>query len=151
MRGILHRAASGLGVKNHDRGTYVNMEGPAFSTRAESLRNQKLGFDVIGMTNLGEARCSREAEISYATLAMVTDYDCWKIETKPVSVEEIILCLNLNVANAKNIIGKAIEMIPENSCWPSHKVLDNAIMTARDAWPSETKEKLKPIIGRLLK
>ena len=86
-----------------------------------------------------------------ATLAMVTDYDCWKIETKPVSVEEIILCLNLNVANAKNIIGKAIEMIPENSCWPSHKVLDNAIMTAKDAWPSETQERLKPIIGRLLK
>ena len=151
MRGILHRAASDLGVKNHDRGTYVNMEGPAFSTRAESLRNQKLGFDVIGMTNLGEARCSREAEISYATLAMVTDYDCWKIETKPVSVEEIILCLNQNVANAKNIIGKAIEMIPENSCWPCHKVLDNAIMTAKDAWPSETQERLKPIIGRLLK
>ena len=100
---------------------------------------------------MGEARCSREAEISYATLAMVTDYDCWKIETKPVSVEEIILCLNLNVANAKKIIAKAIEMIPENSCWPSHKVLDNAIMTAKDAWPSETQERLKPIIGRLLK
>lgn len=151
LREVLLRSASESGgVTTHDRGTYVNMEGPAFSTRAESLRNQRLGFDVIGMTNLGEARCSREAEISYATLAMVTDYDCWKIETDPVSVEEIILCLNKNVANAKNIIGKAIEMIPENSCWPSHKVLDNAIMTARDAWPSETKDRLKPIIGRLL-
>ena len=150
LKGILLRASSDLSVTTHDRGTYVNMEGPAFSTRAESLRNQKLGFDVIGMTNLGEARCSREAEISYATLAMVTDYDCWKIETEPVSVEEIILCLNQNVANAKNIISNAIDMIPENSCWPSHKVLDNAIMTARDAWPSDTKERLMPIIGRLL-
>ena len=150
LKGILLRASSDLSVTTHDRGTYVNMEGPAFSTRAESLRNQKLGFDVIGMTNLGEARCSREAEISYATLAMVTDYDCWKIETEPVSVEEIILCLNQNVANAKNIISNAIDMIPENSCWPSHKVLDNAIMTARDAWPSDTKERLRPIIGRLL-
>ena len=150
LKGILLRASSDLSVTTHDRGTYVNMEGPAFSTRAESLRNQKLGFDVIGMTNLGEARCSREAEISYATLAMVTDYDCWKIETEPVSVEEIILCLNQNVANAKNIISNAIDMIPEDSCWPSHKVLDNAIMTARDAWPSDTKERLRPIIGRLL-
>ena len=151
LREILVRAASEAGVTAHDRGTYVNMEGPAFSTRAESLRNQKLGFDVIGMTNLGEARCSREAEISYATLAMITDYDCWKVETTPVSVEEIIICLNKNVANAKNIIGKAIEMIPANSSWPSHKVLDNAIMTARDSWPSEAKDRLKPIIGRLLK
>lgn len=150
LKGILLRASSDLSVTTHDRGTYVNMEGPAFSTRAESLRNQKLGFDVIGMTNLGEARCSREAEISYATLAMVTDYDCWKIETEPVSVEEIILCLNQNVANAKNIISNAIDMIPEDSCWPSHKVLDNAIMTERDAWPSDTKERLRPIIGRLL-
>ena len=151
LRETLLRAARDLGVTAHDRGVYVNMEGPAFSTRAESLRNQKLGFDVIGMTNLGEARCSREAEISYATLAMVTDYDSWKIETAPVSVEEIILCLNKNVTNAKNIISKAIEMIPEKSCWPSHKVLDNAIMTSRDAWPSETKGRLKPIIQRLLK
>ena len=98
-----------------------------------------------------EAKLAKEAEICYVSVAMVTDYDCWKIETEPVSVEEIILCLNQNVANAKNIIGKAIEMIPENSCWPCHKVLDNAIMTAKDAWPSETQERLKPIIGRLLK
>ena len=87
LRTILLAAANESGAKAHDRGTYVNMEGPAFSTRAESLRNQKLGFDVIGMTNMGEARCAREAEISYATLAMVTDYDCWKVEEEPVSVE----------------------------------------------------------------
>ena len=87
LRRVLLSAAVETGVKTHDRGTYVNMEGPAFSTRAESLRNQKLGFDVIGMTNLGEARCAREAEISYATLALVTDYDCWKVEEEPVSVK----------------------------------------------------------------
>ena len=150
LRIILLKTASELGVTTHDLGTYVNMEGPAFSTRAESLRNQKLGFDVIGMTNMGEARCAREAEISYATLAMVTDYDCWKVESEPVSVEEIISCLNKNVANAKKIITQAVERIPRSPSWPSHKVLDSAIMTSRDLWPKEMIEKLKPIIGRLL-
>ena len=150
LRIILLKTASELGVTTHDLGTYVNMEGPAFSTRAESLRNQKLGFDVIGMTNMGEARCAREAEISYATLAMVTDYDCWKVESEPVSVEEIISCLNKNVTNAKKIITQVVERIPRSPSWPSQKVLDSAIMTSRDLWPKEMIEKLKPIIGRLL-
>ena len=126
------------------------MEGPAFSTRAESLRNQKLGFGVIGMTNLGEARCAREAEIAYATLALVTDYDCWKVEEEPVSVETVIANMAKNVANAKEIILNAMKLIPSESAWPSQQVLDNAIMTQRSAWPSETIDKLKPIIGRLL-
>jgi len=150
LRMLIWQAAEGVEVKTHDRGTYVNMEGPAFSTRAESLRNQKLGFDVIGMTNLGEARCAREAEISYVTLAMVTDYDCWKFEEDPVSVETVIACLTKNVANAKAIIKNAIQLIPQSPAWPSQKVLDNAIMTERSAWPSDTVEKLKPVIGRLL-
>ena len=150
LRMILMAAADEVGVKAHDRGTYVNMEGPAFSTRAESLRNQKLGFDVIGMTNLGEARCAREAEISYATLALVTDYDCWKVEEEPVSVKTVIAGLQKNAASAKEIIRKAISRIPNATAWPSQKSLENAIMTAKSAWPSDTVEKLRPIIGRFL-
>ena len=150
LRQILLDASHSVAVKIHDRGTYVNMEGPAFSTRAESLRNQKLGFDVIGMTNLGEARCAREAEIAYATLALVTDYDCWKVEEEPVSVETVIANMTKNVTNAKEIIRNVLKLIPNEPNWPSQQVLDNAIMTQRSAWPSATIDKLKPIIGRLL-
>ena len=150
LRQILLDASHSVAVKIHDRGTYVNMEGPAFSTRAESLRNQKLGFDVIGMTNLGEARCAREAEIAYATLALVTDYDCWKVEEEPVSVETVIANMTKNATNAKEIIRNALRLIPSEPNWPSQQVLDNAIMTQRSAWPSATIDKLKPIIGRLL-
>ena len=150
LRQILLDASHSVAVKIHDRGTYVNMEGPAFSTRAESLRNQKLGFDVIGMTNLGEARCAREAEIAYATLALVTDYDCWKVEEEPVSVETVIANMTKNVTNAKEIIRNALKLIPSQPNWPSQHVLDNAIMTQRSAWPSAIIDKLKPIIGRLL-
>ena len=150
LRTILLVAADEVAIKAHDRGTYVNMEGPAFSTRAESLRNQKLGFDVVGMTNLGEARCAREAEISYATLALVTDYDCWKVEEEPVSVKTVIANLEKNAASAKKIIRKAISRIPNAPAWPSQKALENAIMTKNSAWPSETVQRLKPIIGRFL-
>ena len=150
LRRVLLSAAVETGVKTHDRGTYVNMEGPAFSTRAESLRNQKLGFDVIGMTNLGEARCAREAEISYATLALVTDYDCWKVEEEPVSVKTVIANLQKNTTSAKVIIRKVISKIPTAPAWPSQKSLDHAIMTTMSDWPSETVERLRPIIGRLL-
>ncbi|MDP6678608.1 MAG: S-methyl-5'-thioadenosine phosphorylase [Verrucomicrobiota bacterium] len=150
LRAVLLSAADEAGVKAHNGGTYVNMEGPAFSTRAESLRNQEMGFDVIGMTNLGEARCAREAEIAYATLAMVTDYDCWKKEEEPVSVETVVACLQKNATSAKSIIEKAIPKIPDSPTWRSHKALDNAIMTEKSAWPSETIDKLKPIIARFL-
>lgn len=150
LRRVLLSAAVETGVKTHDRGTYVNMEGPAFSTRAESLRNQKMGFDVIGMTNLGEARCAREAEISYATLALVTDYDCWKVEEEPVSVKTVIANLQKNTTSAKEIIRKVISKIPTAPAWPSQKSLDHAIMTTMSDWPSETLESLRPIIGRFL-
>lgn len=150
LRRVLLSAAVETGVKTHDQGTYVNMEGPAFSTRAESLRNQKLGFDVIGMTNLGEARCAREAEISYATLALVTDYDCWKVEEEPVSVKTVIANLQKNTTSAKEIIRKVISKIPTAPAWPSQKSLDHAIMTTMSDWPSETVERLRPIIGRFL-
>ena len=93
---------------------------------------------------------AREAEIAYATLAMVTDYDCWKEEEEPVSVETVVACLQKNATSAKSIIEKAIAKIPDSPTWQSHKALDNAIMTQKSAWPSETVDKLKPIIARFL-
>jgi 5'-methylthioadenosine phosphorylase len=134
----------------HNGGTYVNMEGPAFSTRAESLTNHALGYDVIGMTNLGEAKCAREAEIAYATMAMITDYDCWKVDEAHVTVEMIIANLMKNAAMAKAIIARAIPLIPAEPAWPCHAALKNAIMTDRKFWPKKTIAQLKPILAKYL-
>ena len=100
LRRILLKSARALKARVHDGGTYVNMEGPAFSTRAESITNHKLGYDVVGMTNLGEAKCAREAQIAYATMAMITDYDCWKTDEAHVTVEMVIANLTKNAAMA---------------------------------------------------
>jgi 5'-methylthioadenosine phosphorylase len=134
----------------HDGGTYVNMEGPAFSTRAESVTNHKLGYDVIGMTNLGEAKCAREAEIAYSTMAMITDYDCWKVDEAHVTVEMVIANLMKNAATAKAIIARAIPQIPAEPNWPCHSALNNAIMTDRKLWPKKAITDLKPIIAKYL-
>jgi 5'-methylthioadenosine phosphorylase len=134
----------------HDGGTYVNMEGPAFSTRAESITNHRLGYDVIGMTNLGEAKCAREAEIAYSTMAMITDYDCWKADEAHVTVEMVIANLMKNAATAKAIIARAIPRIPDEPTWPCHSALKNAIMTERKAWPKKTITELKPILAKYL-
>jgi 5'-methylthioadenosine phosphorylase len=134
----------------HDGGTYVNMEGPAFSTRAESLTNHRLGYDVIGMTNLGEAKCAREAEMAYSTMAMITDYDCWKADEAHVTVEMVIANLMKNAATAKAIITRAIPRIPAEPGWPCHSALKNAIMTERKAWPKRTITELKPILAKYL-
>ncbi len=150
LRQIVLNSARSLKARVHDRGTYVNMEGPAFSTRAESFTNRKLGYDVIGMTNLGEAKCAREAEIAYVTMAMVTDYDCWKADEAHVSVEMIIANLTKNAATAKAIISRAIPRIPEDAHWPCHRALQNAIMTDKSAWPAKTKRDLAPLLKRVL-
>src|SRR5881396_2744912 len=113
LRQLLLHTCRALGTRVHDGGTYVNMEGPAFSTRSESMTNHNLGYDVIGMTNLGEARCAREAEIAYATLAMVTDYDCWKADEAHVTVELVVANLHRNAAMAKEIIRDVIPRIPK--------------------------------------
>src|SRR5947207_5845636 len=113
------------------------MEGPACSTRAESLANHKAGFDVIGMTNLGEAKCAREAEIAYATMAMITDYDCWKVDEAHVTVEMVINNLRKNAEQAKAIVAKTIPQIPSEPNWPCHSALVNAIMTDRKCWPKK--------------
>jgi 5'-methylthioadenosine phosphorylase len=150
LRQLLLKNGRALKARIHDGGTYVNMEGPAFSTRAESLTNHKLGYDVIGMTNLGEAKCSREAEIAYATLALITDYDCWKVDEAHVTVEMVIENLTKNAAMAKAIIAKTIPQIPAEPNWPCHGALKNAIMTDRKLWPKKTIAELKPILEKYL-
>ncbi|HAO80792.1 MAG TPA: S-methyl-5'-thioadenosine phosphorylase [Verrucomicrobia subdivision 3 bacterium] len=150
LRKIILQTARGLKARVHDGGIYVNMEGPAFSTRAESTTNHKLGYDVIGMTNLGEARCAREAEIAYATMAMITDYDCWKMDEAHVTVEMVIANLMKNAATAKAIVAKVIPQIPAEPNWPCHSALKNAIMTDRKFWPKKTIAALKPIIAKYL-
>jgi 5'-methylthioadenosine phosphorylase len=150
LRKIILSSAKSLKARVHDGGTYVNMEGPQFSTRAESLTNHKLGYDVIGMTNLGEAKCAREAEIAYATMAMITDYDCWKMDEAHVTVEMVVANLMRNADNAKKIIAKVIPQIPAEPNWPCHSALKNAIMTDRKVWPPKTIAALKPILAKYL-
>jgi 5'-methylthioadenosine phosphorylase len=150
LRQLLLQTARELKAPVHDGGTYLNMEGPAFSTRAESNVHRKLGFDVVGMTNLGEARCAREAEIGYATMAMVTDYDCWKTDEAHVTVDMIIQNLQRNAATAKTIIARAVPKIPARADWPCHNALRHAIMTDKKLWPARAKADLKPILRKYL-
>jgi 5'-methylthioadenosine phosphorylase len=146
LRQLLLKAARALKARVHDRGTYVNMEGPAFSTRAESITNHKRGYDVVGMTNLGEAKCAREAEIAYSNMAMITDYDCWKVDEAHVTVDMVIANLNRNVATAKAIVAKVIPQLPQEPTWPCHRALENAIMTDKKCWPAKTKKELEPLL-----
>jgi 5'-methylthioadenosine phosphorylase len=148
MRTILRESAEACSLKVHDGGTYVNMDGPAFSTRAESEANRQLGFDVIGMTNLPEAKLAREAEIALATLAMITDYDCWKIEEEAVTADAVMSHLTANVAAAKRILTDAIPRVPSFPDWPEHHSLDGAIMTPRHLWPEKKRRTLWPLLAR---
>jgi 5'-methylthioadenosine phosphorylase len=150
LRRLLLKTARALKARVHDGGTYVNMEGPAFSTRAESFNNRKFGYDVVGMTNLGEAKCCREAEIAYATMAMITDYDCWKVDEAHVTVDLVIANLKKNVAMAKAIIARLLPQIPAEPTWPCHNALKNAIMTDRKYWPAKTIRELEPILRKYL-
>ncbi len=151
LRRVLATACAESGRRFHESGTYVNMDGPAFSTRAESLFNQKMGFSVIGMTNLPEAKLAREAENALAPLAMVTDYDCWKVDEEPVTAGAVIGHLHANVATAKDILSRAIPLIPAQPDWAEHQSLDFAIMTAQELWPEETKENLGRILERFVR
>src|SRR3954447_854809 len=142
LRNLLAESARSLEIRVHNGGTYVNMDGPAFSTRAESELNRRHGFDVIGMTNLPEAKLAREAEIALATMAMITDYDCWKIEEEPVSAEAVFGHLLANADTAKKVLAEVIPRIPEEPTWPEHSALDSALTTDRKLWPPGTIEKL---------
>ena len=150
LRALLLQCAQDAKARVHDGGTYVNMEGPAFSTRAESRTNHDLGYSVVGMTNLGEARCAREAEISYATMAMVTDYDCWKEDEAHVTVEMVIENLTKNAALAKSIVKLAVAQLRDFSC-SCHSSLQNAIMTDPALWPVKTKKELELLLGERAK
>jgi len=150
LRNLLAESARSLGITVHNGGTYVNMDGPAFSTRAESELNRRNGFDVIGMTNLPEAKLAREAEIALATMAMITDYDCWKVEEEPVSAQTVFGHLVANAETAKKILVDVIPQIPTEPNWPEHSALDAALTTDRKLWPAATIKKLKPILSRFV-
>ena len=148
LRDILAESCRAVGVRVHNGGTYVNMDGPAFSTRAESEFNRRQGFDVIGMTNVAEAKLAREAEIALATMAMITDYDCWKVEEEPVSAQTVFEHLLANAGMAKKVLPEAIARVPTEPNWPEHRALDTALVTDRKLWPAATRDKLGPILAR---
>ncbi len=129
-------------------GTYICMEGPQFSTKAESNLYRSWGMDVVGMTNLQEAKLAREAEICYATLAMVTDYDCWHPDHDHVTVEQIIAVLHKNAENACDVVKHVVAGLPKDHSCKCNQALAMAIMTDRSRIPLETLQKLQPIIGK---
>lgn len=147
LRQALIATCRDLDVAVHDRGTYYCMEGPAFSTRAESAFNRAQGFSVVGMTALPEARLAREAEIAYACVALSTDYDVWH-ESGEVSVELVIENLNANARNVQRIVQEVVARIPQERSSPAHEALKGAIMTDPKLWPAQTIDKLGLIIER---
>jgi 5'-methylthioadenosine phosphorylase len=149
---ILHAGAVSAGARVHKGGTYVCMEGPAFSTKAESEFYRHNGFDIIGMTNLQEAKLAREAEIAYATLALVTDYDCWHPDHDAVTVDMVVSNLQHNARIAQQVIAYAVEQLGTglhpNDC---ASALATAIMTRPEAIPEQVKRDLAPIIGKYVR
>ena len=148
LSGALYDAGVKAGAKMHKGGTYICMEGPQFSTRGESRIYRGWGVDVIGMTNVTEAKLAREAEICYATLALATDYDCWHETEEDVTIEAVIAILKKNVETAKKIIQIAVESLPVSRSCGCGDSLKYAIMTPPDLIPEETKKKLDAIIGK---
>ena len=146
----LSEACSRTGVNVHRGGTYVCMEGPQFSTLAESHTYRQLRFDIIGMTNLTEAKLAREAEICYATLAMITDYDCWHPMHEAVTLNEIISNLNKNTENAQRAIREAVRVLDGEHKCKCGGALAHAILTDRKLIPTATKRRLAPIIGKYI-
>ncbi len=146
---ILEEACRTVGVNVHRGGTYVCMEGPAFSTKAESNVYRQWGMDIIGMTNLQEAKLAREAEIAYATLALVTDYDCWHEDHDAVTADMVVEYLSKNVRNAQLILKDAVQKVAAKQT-PNQfaGAIKNAIFTAPELWPAETAKKLEAIIGK---
>jgi 5'-methylthioadenosine phosphorylase len=146
---VLEQSCGAADVKVHRGGTYLCMEGPAFSTVAESNVYRSWGMDIIGMTNLQEAKLAREAEICYATLALVTDYDCWHPGHDAVTIETVVEYLNKNVRNAQTILRESVKALKEGDrdC-KCGTALRHAIFTAPNLWPEETTKKLEAIIGK---
>jgi len=145
----LASAASAAGAKVHRKGTYVCIEGPQFSTRAESLSFRSLGVDVIGMTAMPEARLAREAQICYATVALATDYDCWYEGHAAVTVEQVIQTMQRNVSAARDVVraaAQAAERLAERTCGCG-RALEHAVITAREAIPPAARERVKLLLG----
>jgi 5'-methylthioadenosine phosphorylase len=151
LSSIAADAAQSVGATVHRGGTYVNMEGPQFSTLAESRLYRSWGMDVVGMTNLQEAKLAREAEICYATLALVTDYDCWHPDHDSVTVDLIIANLMQNAATAQKTIAEAVSRIEGPRTCGCKDALATAIITRAEHVPAQTKKELEPIIGRYIK
>ncbi|OGP21180.1 MAG: methylthioadenosine phosphorylase [Deltaproteobacteria bacterium GWA2_57_13] len=147
---VLARAGEEQGAKIHPRGTYLCMEGPQFSTRAESLLYRSWGAHVIGMTNLQEAKLAREAEICFATLALATDYDCWNQTAADVEIEQVLRVLKENVELAQRMIRRALSSLPRNRSCPCASALQNAVITDRAKIPKQVLRDLKPILGKYL-
>ena len=147
---VLHTAATEAGATVHKGGTYVCMEGPQFSTVAESNAYRAAGFDIIGMTNLQEAKLAREAEICYSTLALVTDYDGWHPDHDSVTVEMIVANLTANAAMAQQVITQAVGRLPIARDCECARALATAIITRRDVIPAATRTRLAPIVGKYL-
>lgn len=150
---VLYDAGRGLGVSMHMGGTYINMEGPQFSTKAESELYRSWGMDIIAMSNMAEAKLSREAEMCFATLACVTDYDCWYLDSavESVSVDIIIQNLRKNIGNAKNIVKKVIIGLGDDRSCTCRTALKDSIITDPKVIPDSVKNKLKLIIGKYIK
>ena len=148
LRNILLTASKEAGATVHDGGTYVCMEGPAFSTRAESELYRSWGAKVIGMTNIPEAKLAREAEIAYATVALATDYDCWHPDHDDVSVDQVIETVNKNAKLAKDIIALAAKMVPTEPDPLVEGACKFAVMTRPDLLPADQKKALEPLLGK---
>ena len=151
LSSLLYEAGVELGIPMHRGGTYICIEGPQFSTRAESLIYRQWGVDVIGMTNIPEAKLAREAEICYATIALATDYDCWHQEEEDVSIESVLKIIRENVANAKKIIKAVVSRLPESRSCVCPTTLEQAIITNSKYIPQKVKDDLDPIIRKYLK
>jgi 5'-methylthioadenosine phosphorylase len=147
---LVHHAAQALGINVHPGGTMVVMEGPAFSTRAESFMYRSWGADIIGMTALPEAKLAREAEICYATMAWITDYDCWHQTSESVTVEMVIANLMKNVSTSKALLRQVIPTLGGERNCPCESALRDAIITQKEQIPEELKRKLAPVTGRYL-
>jgi 5'-methylthioadenosine phosphorylase len=150
LAGIAIESARAVGARVHGSGTYVCMEGPAFSTLAESQAYRSGGFDIIGMTNLQEAKLAREAEICYTTIALVTDYDCWHPEHDSVTVEMIIANLVQNATTAQKIIAEAVGRAPAARGCGCGRALEHALITRPEHVPADLKRALAPLIGKYL-
>ena len=150
VREPLVAASQELGIRTHDGGTYLNMEGPQFSTRAESRIYRQWGVDVIGMTNLTEAKLAREAEIPYATVAMATDYDCWHEGHDAVTVDAILEVMHANVSNARKLVAAVVPRLAASPPKEGSDALGTAILTAKDAITPEARTRLGLLIDKYL-